>query len=152
MPELPELEVVREILDRRVVGESIVRAEAVLPGSAIVVRDSTGRGFSTALAGATVELGVPRGGFRTFTAGEALPAVIGPQGGVMLQARVRIGGATAPACVEAESTLTVDGTASWGRAGWRGRTPRSAQSSAEWHEPTLHSGHSHHASPPCTGL
>jgi formamidopyrimidine-DNA glycosylase len=90
MPELPELEVVREILDRRVVGESIVRAEAVLPGSAIVVRDSTGRGFSTALAGATVERArrigkfivldlAPAPGGAAGDAGEAVHLAINPK-------------------------------------------------------------------------
>jgi formamidopyrimidine-DNA glycosylase len=42
MPELPELTVVAEVLNRRVLGQSIVSAEVIPPGGAIVVRDLTG--------------------------------------------------------------------------------------------------------------
>jgi len=51
VPELPELEVVQEVLNRRSVGQAIAAAEAIPPGGAIVVRDLTGAGFGAALAG-----------------------------------------------------------------------------------------------------
>ena len=41
MPELPELEVVREVLLRRVVDQHIAEVQVVPPGGAIVVRDLT---------------------------------------------------------------------------------------------------------------
>jgi formamidopyrimidine-DNA glycosylase len=50
MPELPELEVVRDILNRRILGQTIVTVKVILPGAAIVVRDLAGEGFAAALA------------------------------------------------------------------------------------------------------
>ena len=67
MPELPELEVVREVLNRRIVGQTITSAEAIPPGAAIVLRDLTGAGFSAALAGARFERIIRRGKFLIFT-------------------------------------------------------------------------------------
>lgn len=67
MPELPELEVVQEVLTRRIVGQTIVAADAIPPGAAIVVRDLTGAGFGPALAGATFESIIRRGKFLVFT-------------------------------------------------------------------------------------
>ncbi len=61
MPELPELEVVRDVLKRRVVGQSIQQVRLLLPGSAIVVRDLTNSGFEDVLSGATFA-GVERRG------------------------------------------------------------------------------------------
>ena len=61
MPELPELEVVRDVLKRRVVGQSIRQVSLIAPGSAIVVRDLTNNGFAEALTGATFA-GVERRG------------------------------------------------------------------------------------------
>jgi formamidopyrimidine-DNA glycosylase len=55
MPELPELEVVRDVLNRRVLGQTIVSAEVFPPGGPIVVRDLTGDGFAQGLAGAQFE-------------------------------------------------------------------------------------------------
>ncbi len=54
MPELPELEVVREVLQRRIVGQTITAVEVIQPGGAVVVRDLTQAGFAAALAGATI--------------------------------------------------------------------------------------------------
>lgn len=54
MPELPELEVVKEVLRRRVVGTTIEAVEVVPPGGPAVVRDLTRVGFSQALTGATI--------------------------------------------------------------------------------------------------
>lgn len=45
MPELPELEIVREVLSRRVVGQTITAVEVIPPGGAIVVRDLSGAGL-----------------------------------------------------------------------------------------------------------
>jgi formamidopyrimidine-DNA glycosylase len=42
MPELPELEVICEVLQRRVVGKIILGVKTIPPGGPIVVRDLTG--------------------------------------------------------------------------------------------------------------
>ncbi len=67
MPELPELEVVKEVLQRRVVGTTIARVEIVPPGGAIVVRDLTHGDFSAALTGATIGTIARRGKFLVFS-------------------------------------------------------------------------------------
>lgn len=67
MPELPELEVVQEVLNRRVLGETIVSAEVLPPGGPIVVRDLTGQGLPAALAGAQFQSITRRGKFLVFT-------------------------------------------------------------------------------------
>jgi len=66
MPELPELEVVRDVLQRRVVGQTISRVEILPPGGPIVVRDLTHSGFESALTGATIATIVRRGKFLIF--------------------------------------------------------------------------------------
>ncbi len=70
MPELPELEVVQAVLNRRIVGQTITAAEAIPPGAAIVLRDLTGLGFGAALTSATFEAIVRRGKFLVFTLGQ----------------------------------------------------------------------------------
>ncbi len=55
MPELPELEIVREVLARRLVRRAIVRVTVDPKGGPIVVRDLSGRGFTTAITGETIE-------------------------------------------------------------------------------------------------
>ncbi len=67
MPELPELEVVRDVLNRRIIGQTVISAEVIPPGGAIVVRDLTGEGFSAALAGARFDSVTRRGKFLVFT-------------------------------------------------------------------------------------
>jgi formamidopyrimidine-DNA glycosylase len=67
MPELPELEVVREVLQRRVIGQSIVGAEVLPPGGPIVVRDLTREGFEAALTGTTLAEVSRRGKFLIFS-------------------------------------------------------------------------------------
>ncbi len=67
MPELPELEVVREVLQRRVVGQSITDVQVIPPGGPIVVRDLTGRGFEQALKEARIAGIERRGKFLVFT-------------------------------------------------------------------------------------
>ncbi len=66
MPELPELQVVQEVLARRVAGTTI-QAVHVFPGSAIVVRDLTHGGFAETLTGATLTAVVRRGKFLVFS-------------------------------------------------------------------------------------
>ncbi len=82
MPELPELEVVQEVLNRCIVGQTIMAAEAIPPGAAIVIRDLTGAGFGAALAGARFEAIVRRGKFLVFAleqGGAPLWLVINPK-------------------------------------------------------------------------
>jgi formamidopyrimidine-DNA glycosylase len=83
MPELPELEVVKEVLRTRVQGRRIERVELVPPGAGIVVRDLTGRGFTGGLNGALVLDVRRRGKFILFdlttSAGAALFLVINPK-------------------------------------------------------------------------
>jgi formamidopyrimidine-DNA glycosylase len=66
VPELPELTVVQEVLNRRILAKIILTAEPIPPGAAIVIRDLTGEGFSAALIGASFERVVRRGKFLTF--------------------------------------------------------------------------------------
>lgn len=67
MPELPELEVVRDVLQRRVVGAQVDHVELIPPGSAIVVRDLTGRGLAEALTGTIIGGVERRGKFLVFS-------------------------------------------------------------------------------------
>jgi len=50
MPELPDLEIVREVLALRLAGQAITSVEVLRP---LVVRDLTGQGFAEALVGQT---------------------------------------------------------------------------------------------------
>lgn len=52
MPELPELEIVREVLTRRLGGRRIEAVTLAPKGAAVVVRDLTGDGFAALLSGA----------------------------------------------------------------------------------------------------
>ena len=67
MPELPELEVVKEVLLRRVVGHRITQVQILPPGAAIVVRDLTHAGFASSLTGLTIGAVVRRGKFLLFS-------------------------------------------------------------------------------------
>jgi formamidopyrimidine-DNA glycosylase len=67
MPELPELEVVREVLQRRILGQTIAGVELVQPGGGIVVRDLTQQAFDATLVGATIREVVRRGKFLVFS-------------------------------------------------------------------------------------
>jgi formamidopyrimidine-DNA glycosylase len=58
MPELPDLEIIREVLAPRLAGQTIAAVEVVRP---LVVRDLTGRGFAETLVGQTFA-GVQRRG------------------------------------------------------------------------------------------
>jgi formamidopyrimidine-DNA glycosylase len=67
MPELPELEVVREVLERRMIGRPIRRATLQPKGGPIVVRDLTGRGFTGCVEGQHFSHIERRGKFLVFT-------------------------------------------------------------------------------------
>lgn len=67
MPELPELEVVREVLQRRVLGQSMVDVLILPPGGPIVIRDMTGGDFRSTLSGAKVASIKRRGKFLVFS-------------------------------------------------------------------------------------
>ena len=71
MPELPELEVIKEVLQRRVVGQTIESVQSIGPGSAIVVRDLTQRGFAEVLTGAAITAVARRGKFLLFSLARA---------------------------------------------------------------------------------
>jgi formamidopyrimidine-DNA glycosylase len=58
MPELPDIEIIREVLDPRLTGQTITSVEVVRP---LVVRDLTFQGFAKALTGQTIS-GVQRRG------------------------------------------------------------------------------------------
>src|SRR5512147_29272 len=60
MPELPELEVVKEVLERRVVGQRIIAVHVIASG-ALVVRDLTGTGLEEALTGTRIDTVARRG-------------------------------------------------------------------------------------------
>lgn len=66
MPELPELDVVAEVLNRRVVGQTITGVEVIPPGGIIVVRDLTHSGFEKSLAGLKLSTIARRGKFLIF--------------------------------------------------------------------------------------
>jgi len=66
MPELPELEVVCEVLQRRAVGRQIASVELLPPGGSIVVRDLTLDGFESGLTGATISTISRRGKYLVF--------------------------------------------------------------------------------------
>jgi formamidopyrimidine-DNA glycosylase len=63
MPELPELEVVKDVLLRRVVGHRVTAVQILPPGGAIVVRDLTFGGFAASLTGASIRDVTRRGKF-----------------------------------------------------------------------------------------
>ena len=67
MPELPELEVVRDVLQRRVVGHTITAATLIPPGGPIVARDLTHNGFEAGLSGSRIQAVQRRGKFLVFT-------------------------------------------------------------------------------------
>jgi formamidopyrimidine-DNA glycosylase len=60
MPELPDLEVVKEFLQPRLVGQTIVEAEVLRP---IIVRDLTGEGLAAGVAGQSISVVWRRGKF-----------------------------------------------------------------------------------------
>jgi len=83
MPELPELEVVCEVLQRRVAGQTIAAVEVAPAGGPIVVRDLTRCGFEPLLTGATFTHIARRGKFLLFSldtaSAEPLYLVVNPK-------------------------------------------------------------------------
>jgi formamidopyrimidine-DNA glycosylase len=82
MPELPELEVVTDVLQRRVVGHKITTVQILPPGGGIVVRDLTHGDFTSTLTGATISEVVRRGKFLLFSidaAGGLVYLVLNPK-------------------------------------------------------------------------
>ena len=67
MPELPELEVVKEVLRRRVVEHTIEAVQAIGGGSAILVRSLTQQRLEEAVTGARITAIDRRGKFLIFT-------------------------------------------------------------------------------------
>ncbi len=79
MPELPELEVVRDVLNVRARDKQIRRVELVQPGAAIVARDLTGHGMVETLTGATITNVTRRGKFLVFDLDSPAKIVINPK-------------------------------------------------------------------------
>lgn len=67
MPELPELEVVKEVLQRRVVDQIVEGVQAIGGGSAILVRALTQQRLEEAVTGARIAAIDRRGKFLIFT-------------------------------------------------------------------------------------
>ncbi len=65
MPELPELEVIKEVLERRVVGQELAEVQILPPGGPIVTRDLANSGFE-ALRGRKLISVKRRGKFLIF--------------------------------------------------------------------------------------
>ena len=72
MPELPELEVVKEVLRRRVVDQTIEAVQAIGGGSAILVRALTQQRLEEAVTGAQIAAIDRRGKFLIFTLNPAV--------------------------------------------------------------------------------
>jgi formamidopyrimidine-DNA glycosylase len=103
MPELPELEVVREVLQRRIVGQTITAVEVIPPGGAVVVRDLTQAGFAATLTGAAIVALMRRGKYLVFTLQAAMHPlflVLNPK----LSGRLQLAG---PADKRAAKTWTI---------------------------------------------
>jgi formamidopyrimidine-DNA glycosylase len=67
MPELPELEVVKEVLRRRVIDQTIEGVQPIGGGSAILVRSLTQQRLEEAVTGASIAAIDRRGKFLIFT-------------------------------------------------------------------------------------
>lgn len=66
MPELPELEIVQEVLNRRVIGLNISSVDIDPRGGPIVIRDQVGTGLAHALVGLSIRRVERRGKFLVF--------------------------------------------------------------------------------------
>ncbi len=67
MPELPELEIISEVLNRRIIGKQILDVKVLPPGGAIVVRDLTLSSFEKSMTGKTFSGIHRRGKFLIFS-------------------------------------------------------------------------------------
>lgn len=63
MPELPELEIVAEVLSKRLLGRQIREVQLSKKGGPILIRDLTGRGFIASVQGQSVASVARRGKF-----------------------------------------------------------------------------------------
>ncbi len=79
MPELPELEVVREVLTRRLVGRVIQTVEVAPKGGSIVIRDLTGQGLAETLGGKEIRAVTRRGKFLIFDLAGGLWLAVNPK-------------------------------------------------------------------------
>ena len=79
MPELPELEIVQQVLQKRAAGATIENVQVLPPGGAIVARDLTQRGYVQALTGATIASVTRRGKFLLFAFEPPIFLVINPK-------------------------------------------------------------------------
>ncbi|HZY43596.1 MAG TPA: DNA-formamidopyrimidine glycosylase family protein [Anaerolineae bacterium] len=79
MPELPELEVVKEVLQRRAVGQSIEAVRIDPKGGPIVIRDLTHRGFEQTLIGSSINGVTRRGKFMLFSIDPPVHLVLNPK-------------------------------------------------------------------------
>ncbi len=79
MPELPELEAVKEVLQRRVVGRSIEAVRIDPKGGPIVIRDLTQRGFEQTLIGGSIKEVKRRGKFLLFSIDPSVYLVLNPK-------------------------------------------------------------------------
>ncbi len=104
MPELPELQVVRDVLQSRVVGKKITRVELLQPTAAIVVRDLTGLGFVETLTAATIERVARRGKFLAFDFDMPQKVVINPK----LTGRLQLATATGKRYKKTAVVFTLD--------------------------------------------
>jgi len=66
LPEIPELEVIRQVLTRRLRGRTVVQVIVAPKGGPIVLRDLTGAGFAASLQGAVLQSVSRRGKFLLF--------------------------------------------------------------------------------------
>ena len=73
MPELPELEVVSEVLNRRILGLEISSVEVLPPGGPLIIRDIAQVGFDQSLIGSNFDQVKRRGKFLLFTIRSRLP-------------------------------------------------------------------------------
>ena len=73
MPELPELEIIREVLQRRVIGEVVAEVEVRPPGGPVVARDLTHRGFEVSLKGKALKSVSRRGKLFIISLESSLP-------------------------------------------------------------------------------
>ncbi len=79
MPELPELEVICNVLSRHLLGLTLAEVQVIPPGGILVVRDLTHAGFASTLAGKTLQEIRRRGKFLLFTFPPDLHLVINPK-------------------------------------------------------------------------
>jgi len=107
MPELPELEVVRDVLRRRVVGHVITAAALIPPGGSIVARDLSNRGFEIGLSGARIQAVERRGKFLVVTLAALAPPLflaINPK----LTGRLQLAGSTDKRMARTHLVLDLD--------------------------------------------